>query len=160
MVSSQENIWKPLDFLVGTWRGKGGGEPGIGEYERTYRFMFNRRFLEVRNKSTYPPSKRNPKGEVHEDLGFLSHDNLRNCFVFRQFHVEGFVNQYRLDTISEDGTMIIFISEAIENISEGWQAKETYQIIGEDEFIETFELAAPNQPFNVYTTVTLRRFSR
>ena len=160
MVSSQENIWKPLEFLVGTWRGKGGGEPGIGEYERTYQFMFNRRFLEVRNKSTYPPSETNPNGEVHEDIGYISHDNMRNCFVLRQFHIEGFVNQYKLESISADGKSIVFVSEVIENISAGWQAKETYQMISENEFSETFELAPPNQPFGVYTAVTMRRFSR
>jgi hypothetical protein len=160
MISSQENTWKPLEFLVGAWKGQGSGEPGIGEYERDYRFIFNRTFLEVRNRSTYPPSETHPAGEVHEDLGYFSYDKLRQCVVFRQFHVEGFVNQYRLDTISADGTQLVFVSEAIENIAAGWKAKETYQVISENEFMEIFELAPPGQPFGVYTTVTLQRFSR
>ncbi len=159
MVSSQENIWKPLEFLAGSWRGEGGGEPGIGQYERSYQFILNGRFLEVRNKSTYLPSATDPDGEVHEDLGYISYDNLRHCFVLRQFHMEGFVNQYKLDSIAADGRTFVFVSEAIENIAPGWQAKETYQVISENEFSETFELAPPNQPFSEYTTVTLRRFS-
>jgi hypothetical protein len=157
MVSSQDNVWQPFMFLAGTWKGKGGGEPGIGEYERTYQFIFNQKFLEVKNKSTYPPTEKNAKGEVHEDIGYISYDKMRHIFVLRQFHIEGFVNQYKLDNISADGRTIIFISEVIENIPAGWRAKETYQIIGENELIETFELAPPNKDFEVYTTVTLRR---
>jgi hypothetical protein len=80
--------------------------------------------------------------------------------VLRQFHVEGFVNQYRLYQLSADGRDIIFISEAIENISAGWRAMESYHVENENEFTETFELAAPNRPFEVYSQVTLRRSSR
>ena len=36
--------------------------------------------------------------------------------MLRQFHIEGFVNQYKLESISADGKTIVFISEAIENI--------------------------------------------
>jgi hypothetical protein len=155
--SEPGSIWQPLKFLVGTWTGKGGGEPGIGEYERTYKFIFNKKFLEVKNKSAYPPTEKNPKGEVHEDIGYMSYDTARHSFVLRQFHIEGFVNQYRLDNISTDGKKIVFISEAIENIPPGWRAKEIYQILGDREFTETFELAPPGKDFEVYSTVTLRR---
>lgn len=155
-----ENInWQLLNFLVGSWKGKGGGEPGIGDYERIYRFIFNKKFLEVWNKSTYPPSGNYPKGEIHEDSGYISYDKMRHCFVLRQFHVEGFVNQYKLDIISADGKKIIFVSEAIENISPGWRAKETYQILGTDEFSETFELAPPDKPYEIYTSFTLQRMA-
>jgi len=94
-------------------------EPGIGEYDRTYQFVLNKRFIEIKNKSTYPPSDKNSKGEVHEDLGYFSYDKVRHTFVLRQFHIEGFVNQFKLDSISEDGKRIIFVSEAIENIPAG-----------------------------------------
>lgn len=157
MTITEESQWSLFDFFVGTWKGTGGGEPGTGDYERSYCFIFNKKFLEVRNKSTYPPSQNNPKGEIHEDLGYISFDKARHCFVFRQFHVEGFVNQYKLDSVSEDGKRFVFISEAIENIASGWRAKETYQISGENEFTETFELAPPGNDFSVYTSVTLRR---
>jgi hypothetical protein len=44
--------------------------------------------------------------------------------VFRQFHVEGFVNQYALDT-SSTADRLVFLSEAIENIPAGFRARET-----------------------------------
>ena len=155
--TKQDSIWQPLRFFVGSWNGKGGGEPGIGEYERNYQFILNKRFIEIKNKSTYPPTEKYPKGEVHEDIGYFSYDKVRHCFVLRQFHIEGFVNQFRLDSISADGKRIVFISEAIENIPTGWRAKETYQLISDNEFSETFELAAPNKGFDKYTAVTLKR---
>ena len=157
MASSQDSLWRPFEFLVGVWKGKGGGEPGMGEYERSYHFTLNKKFLQVKNKSTYPPTRENTRGEVHKDIGFISYDKVRQSFVLRQFHIEGFVNQYRLDSISTDERKIIFVSEAIENISAGWRAKETYQLIGKNEFSETFELAPPDKPFEVYTSVTLHR---
>jgi len=156
-MSKQDSLWLPLKVFVGGWKGKGGGEPGQGDYERTYQFVLNKRFIEIRNKSTYPPSEKNPKGEIHEDVGYFSYDRGRRTFVLRQFHIEGFVNQYKLDSISADGKKIMFISEAIENIPTGWRAKETYEILDDDRIQETFELAEPNKEFRVYSKVTLNR---
>ncbi len=157
MATTQEDIYHPFEFLVSRWKRKGGGEPGIGDYERTCMFIFNKRFLQIKNKSTYPPTPKNPMGEVHKDIGYISYHEMRHIFILRQFHGEGFVNQYALDSISADGRKIVFITEAIENIPVGWRARETYQVISENEFIETFELAPPEKEFGVYTTVTLRR---
>lgn len=56
--------------------------------------MLNSQFIRVQNRSEYPPQEKNPKGEVHEDEGFISYDRARQRLVLRQFHVEGFVNQY------------------------------------------------------------------
>jgi hypothetical protein len=58
--------------------------------------------------------------------------------MLRQFHIEGFVIQYTLDSISRDKKNIRFLSEAIENIPPGFRSRETYKIISKDEFIETF----------------------
>lgn len=156
--AKQDSLWKPLQFLPGTWAGTGEGEPGKGEYERTYKFILNNKFIEVNNKSTYPPSEANRnKGEVHQDIGYISYDRGRKSFMLRQFHIEGFVNQYKLDSISPDKKMIRFLSEAIENIPSGFRARETYKIISQDEFIETFEIAEPGKDFSLYTEVRFKR---
>ena len=150
-------MWTPFKYFVGTWQGTGSGEPGTGQYERSYEFILNDRFLHVRNKSIYPPHEDNPQGEVHEDWGFISRDKARATFVYRQFHIEGFVNQYVLDHITQDGKEIVFVTENIENIQAGWRAKENYKILSPDEFTEVFELAAPGKDFKVYTECLLRR---
>jgi hypothetical protein len=150
-------MWTNLNFLVGSWQGTGLGKSGNSQVERSYRFVLNGKFLEVRSKSTYPPQDRNPQGEIHEEVGLISYDTLRKTFIFRQFHVEGFVNQYVLDYLAPDGQTIIFTTESIENIPSGWRARETYQLVNPDEFTETFELAAPAKEFEVYSTTRLKR---
>ncbi len=156
-LSKQDSLWLPFSQLAGTWTGESEGKPGKGVYERTYAVVLNKKFIEVKNKSTYPPSANHPNGEVHEDRGFISYDRARKTFMLRQFHIEGFVNQYRIESISTDRRTIVFISEAIENIPNGYRAKETYQIISPDEFTETFELAEPGKDFELYSKATLKR---
>jgi hypothetical protein len=154
-LTKKDSLWLPLKPFIGTWAGEGGGEPGKGHYERTYQFILNKNFIEIRNKSTYPPSANNPKGEVHEDIGYFSYDKARKKFKLRQFHIEAFVNTFVLDSISADKKTIVFISEDIENIPKGYRAKETYRLISETEIEETFEIAEPEKDFAVYTKVKL-----
>lgn len=149
--------WKPLRVLIGKWDGEVTGEPGSGKADREYAFVLNNRFIHVRNRSTYPPQEKNPKGETHEDVGFLSYDKAAKKLMLRQFHIEGFVNQFALDTVTEDGRTAVFSSTAIENIAPGWRARETYRILGDDEFIETFALAPPGQDFATYSETRFRR---
>jgi len=152
-----QSVWAPLKPLVGSWEGTGKGKPGNSRVEREYRFMLGGKFLQVTNKSTYPPQKDNPKGEVHEDFGIFSYDRDKNQFVMRQFHIEGFVNQYRLDRVEAEGKSFTFVTESIENIPAGWRAREIYRIINTNEFIETFELAAPGKDFEVYSETHFKK---
>lgn len=152
-------MWTPFSFFVGTWRGTGNGQPNISQVERIDEFGLNDKFLQVRNKSTYLPQKQNPKGEAHEDWGLIGYDKARKTFVFRQFHVEGLVNQYVLDSeasLAPDGPRIVFATGSIENIPADWRVKEAYQVLNPDEFTETFELAAPGEDFAVYSKSHLR----
>ena len=147
----------PFNSLIGSWHGTGSGQPGKGTYERTYQYVLNSQFIHTRNKSIYLPQEHSPEGEVHEDWGIISYDKGRNLFVYRQFHIEGFVNQYILDYLSPDGKEFSFVTESIENIAIGWRAKESYIILTPDEFIGRFELAAPGKDFELYTECHLWR---
>lgn len=158
--NQKPDVWAPLKFFVGAWEGPSKGQPGQGTCEREYQFALNGKFLQVKNKSTYAPQEKNPKGEVHEDWGLFSFDKSRKKFVLRQFHVEGFVIQYLLDSKSEDGKTLVFISESIENIPAGWRAKETYRIVNDNEFTEVFELAAPGKEFELYSETKFKRKGR
>jgi hypothetical protein len=149
--------WKPMRYFVGSWTGNGKGESGESIVKREYRFVLKDRFLEAVNQSTYPPQDKNPKGEVHEDRGFFSWDRARRRLVLRQFHVEGFVNQYVADSLTAGPEWLVFTSETIENIPAGFRARETYRILGPDEFVERFELAEPGQEFALYSETVLRR---
>ena len=152
---SGSDTWQPLRYLTGSWEGTGSGQPGVSKIQREYRLVLDDKFLQVQNKSTYDPQPKNPKGEVHEDWGMVSFDKSRKKFVFRQFHVEGFVNQYVMT--STDDKTIVFTSESIENIPAGFRARETYTILGPDEFKEVFEIAAPGKDFEVYSEGHFKR---
>ena len=155
--SRKENNWSAFTFFIGTWKGTGKGQPGVSQLERQYQFILGGKFIQVNHKSVYAPQEKNPKGETHEDLGFVSYDRRAKQHLFRQFHTEGFVIQYRLESIAVDGKTIVFISDSIENIAPGWRAKETYRILNNDEFVEIFELAAPGKEFSPYSENNFRR---
>jgi hypothetical protein len=97
------------------WEGTSEGQPGKATVRREYTRVLNSRFVRVHNRSEYPPQDTNPKGEIHEDEGFISFDRARKRLVFRQFHVEGFVNQYLEDADTSPST-VMFTTETIENI--------------------------------------------
>ncbi|MBN8569281.1 MAG: FABP family protein [Ignavibacteria bacterium] len=155
--TKRDSLWMPLKPFLGEWIGDGEGEPGKGKYERSYQLIFNKRFIEVHNKSTYPPKTENTQGEIHEDVGYMSYDKSRKTFALRQFHTEGFVNEYVLESISTDGKTISFVTESIENLPAGFRARETYQLLNENEFEETFEIAEPGKDFALYTRVKFIR---
>ncbi len=148
--------WAPIRFLVGRWRGESDGEPGKGTVERSYRFVLEGRFLHEQSVSTYPPQPKNAKGEVHEHWSFFSRDRARHAIVFRQFHQEGFVNQYVMSPGSSQGR-VVFESEALENVPPGWKARETYEIVSPDEFVETFEIATAGASYEVYSKARFKR---
>jgi hypothetical protein len=142
--------------LLGRWVGTTEGQPGKGTVEREYVRLLGTRFIQGRNRSSYPPQEKNPKGEVHEDMGVFSFDAARKTVVFRQFHIEGFVSQYLLDPEST-ATRLVLKTESIENIPAGWRARETYTFPSPNELEEVFELAEPGKPFDLYSRSRLTR---
>jgi hypothetical protein len=154
---TQADVWQPLRPFLGTWEGEVHGEPGAGKAERTYRFTLRDHFIQITNKSVYPPQEKNPKGEIHEDIGFISYDAKAKKFMLRQFHVEGFVNQFALESLDEQQRTLVFVTTAIENIAMGWRAKETYRFLNNNEFIEIFALAPPGKDFTTYSETHFRR---
>ncbi len=142
--------------FVGKWQGTSEGQPGTGTLTRDYRMVLGDRFVEETNRSVYPPQEKNPKGEIHEHRSFFSFDNARKTVVFRQFHQEGFVNQYVLEPTTKPG-VLVFVSEALENIPRGYRARETYTLINPDEIEEVFEIAEPGKDFVLYSKAQLKR---
>ena len=106
-------------------------------------------------RRTHP--RRETEGEVHEHWSFISYDRARKALVLRQFHVESFVIQYAMNPEKSSPTTLVFESEWFENFNNKWRARETYEIASRDAFTETFELAGPDKPFEVYSKNYFRR---
>lgn len=156
---TKDDPWRPVQFLAGEWEGVSEGQPGNGTVKRSYRFVLGKKFLHEQNVSTYPPQPKNEKGEVHEHWSFFSYDCARRVLVFRQFHQEGFVNQYVM--LPETGAnTAVFESEALENVPSRWKARETYERVSPDEFVETFELATGGGGYEVYSKARFKRAGR
>jgi hypothetical protein len=149
--------WSQVRFLEGEWVGTAKGEPGVGTVHRSYQFVLGGRFLHERNVSAYSPKQPNTPGELHEHWSFLSFDKRRKALVLRQFHQEGFVNQYVLSAEESTPRRLVFVSEGFENLGERWRAREIYEVGANDEFTETFELAEPGKSFEVYSRNSFRR---
>lgn len=161
MVSDQatetKDPWKIFRYFLGEWKGEGEGKVGVSQVERRYNFILNDHFIQVNNRSVYEPQENNPQGEIHEDMGLFSYDKSRGMHILREFHVEGYINQYSIKIQDEEGHILEMTTEAIENIPPGWRARTIYQILNEDEFDETFELAKPGQDWTCFMTNHLRR---
>jgi len=155
--AAQDDPWGALRVLEGKWEGPESGQPGKGTSTREYRFELNGHFLAERNRVEWEPKSPGAKPEVHEDFGFFSYDKNLKKLVFRQFHIEGFVNEYTLDSVSADGKSLEFVSVRIENIPPGWRAKEAYHLVSADELEQMFSLAPPGKDFEVYTAAHLKR---
>ena len=154
--SAANDRWGRVRFLLGTWQGTASGEPGKGTVERTYELVLGGQFIEEHNTSRYEaaPGK---KGEVHHHRGFISYDKTRRTFMLRHFHEEGSINLYALDSEKSMPAYLIFDSVTFENFSNEWRARESYEVISPDEFIETFELAEPGKDFVEYSRNHFKR---
>jgi hypothetical protein len=127
-------VRQALDFFAGAWQGRETGAAGLGTGDRVYAFIMR-----------FDPQEQNPEGEVHEDYSIFSYDKLREKIVLREFHSEGYVNQYVLTASEDEGRRLVFESESIQNLPAGWRARLTLTILDDSNFIEVFELAEPGQ---------------
>ncbi len=153
---AQSDPWAPLRAFEGKWEGDTSGKPGKGTTTRDYRFELNGKFLFQRDKSVYQPTDPAGKPLVHEDFGVFSYDTSSKKILWRQFHSEGFVNEYALDSVSADDKTLEFVTTRIENLP-GFRAKKQYRIVSASEIEETFWLAPPGKELEVYAVAHLKR---
>ena len=153
---AQPAPWAVLSVFEGKWEGATTGKPGKGHTSREYKFELNGHFLSQRDQSVYQPEDPSAKPVVHEDFGVFSYDSNLKKIVWSQFHSEGFVNEYSLESVSADGKSLEFVTTRIENLP-GFRAKKLYRIVSNDDIEETFLLAPPGKDFDVYTVAHLKR---
>jgi hypothetical protein len=147
-VSAEEiDKWGDLKYLEGTWQMK---KPGV-ENTQTYSFFFHNKFLKMKTKVVFAQTEKNPKGEIHEDMGIFSYDAMKKKLVLRSFHIEGFVNQYILSERSKDGKVLTFTTELVENAPPGTKAKLIFEKINDKEFAQKFFVAWPNKGYSCFS---------
>ena len=115
-----------------------------------------RRIREWEGEYPHEPKEGEEKGEVHEDWGFFSYDSDREKIVFRQFLSEGFVNTYVLEPIEPGGKKLIFNSESTEGAG-GMRARLTIELLNENEYRMSLDLASPGKDFFNCQTISMSR---
>jgi len=150
----KQDIWATLKFLEGKWVDE---KPGLSKTTQVYEFIWNGKYLRMRTRAVFEPTEKNPKGEVHEDLGIFSYDQSRKTFVFRQFHIEGFVIQYILEKKDDKTNELTFVSEHVENAPPGTKAKEIFKFVSEDQIEQSFHVAWPDRDYACFALNNLKR---
>jgi len=153
----QADIWAPFRYFAGNWQGQGEGKSGVSKGKLSFQFILGEKFFQSKNETRFDPQEKNPKGELHEDFGVFSYDRARDCYVYRQFHAEGFVNQYICKKVLDDGKTFIFVSERLENLPPEMKARLTYKILNLNEFQMTFDLAKPGADYECYSSGIMKR---
>lgn len=144
--AKSQDKWTKFESIIGQWNGSGIGNAGnTATVKTSFKLVMNGQYIEVKNESVFKPTDKNLKGEIHTDWGLISFDKQRKVFVFRQFHVEGFVNQYILNESESTPSKLVFETEMIENFVPGGKARWTI-IIKEEKLSETlFDLQMPGK---------------
>lgn len=153
-----QHKFQPFEQLMGKWEGTGAGfSNNTSAIKSSFQFRLNEQYIEVKNESVFAPTEKNPTAEIHQDWGFISYDKQRKLFVFRQFHIEGFVNQYVLNQDISTPEKLVFETEVIENFVPGGKARWTILIKSNTEIETIFDLQMPGKEFACYGTNTLER---
>ncbi|WP_340113466.1 hypothetical protein [Maribellus mangrovi] len=153
-----QNSLQIFDGLIGKWEGTGTGFGNAqSEVSANYNWLMNRQYIEVKHHSEFDPTDQNPEGEIHDDQGIISFDKARQVVVFRQYHNEGFFNEYVLNDSLSTKSNLIFETERIENFVPGGRAKFTIKLIGKDEIQTVFDVGFPGREMACFGTNNLKR---
>ncbi len=142
----------PLEFLVGSWEGEGGGDPGKGTGSFTFGFELANTVLVRRNRADYPATNERPAFS-HEDLTvvFSEGGKLRAEY----FDNEGHVIRYGI-TGPDDKGSIQFLSDFSASSP---RFRLTYTPTGKDRLSLRFDIAPPGSAdgFKTYIEATAKR---
>ena len=148
-----------LKFLLGEWNGVGKGFGNeTSTIESSFKLSIGDKYIEVQNESWFIPTEEKPEGDHHLDKGYISYDKNRKLIVFRQFNIEGYVNQYILIDSLSDRSNLVFETEIIENFTPDGRARWTIKKISHDEIETIFDVAFNEQ--DGYTCMGINRMKR
>jgi len=157
-VYSQEKPLEKFNSLIGKWEGAGSGfSSSKSVIQSEFSWVMNNEFIEVKNRSEFEPTPQKPEGEIHEDSGIISYDKARKLYVIRQFHVEGFVNQYILNNTLSNENKLIFESKSIDNFVPGGTARFTIIIKNPSEIETIFDVGFPGKEMSCFGNNQLKR---
>ncbi|HEY3400008.1 MAG TPA: hypothetical protein VGK03_05195 [Geothrix sp.] len=143
------DVFAPLRFLVGEWRGEGDGRPGASAGMAAFRFELEGRALVRHSHADYPAANGRPASH-HEDLltVFAEGGQLKALYLDNEDHVIRYL-------VAGTPEGAVFTSET----GPGPRFRMTYLKKAESLVSLRFEFAPPGKPeaFTAYIEATLRK---
>jgi hypothetical protein len=127
--------WDPYRFLIGDWKGEGGGRPGQGFGEFSFKLDLQEHVLMRRASAELSNSK-------HEDLMVVYREPGTSADRAMYFDNEGHVIRYGI-TAGKDGKSLLFTSDPQPGTT---RYRLTYTQTGSDSVGILFETASPAKP--------------
>lgn len=153
---AQTNPFDKINFIIGDWVGSGSGfGNNKSKINSSFKLVMDGKYIEIINDSKFEPTEKKPEGEHHIDKGFISYDEKRDAIIFRQFNIEGYVNQYVLNEDLSTETKLAFETESIENFAPGGKARWTISKISDTEIKTIFDVSFPNSEYTCFGTNSL-----
>lgn len=145
--------WADFDGLLGEWTGTGSESGSRSTVTQTWERVLGDRFLRLTTHAVWIAE--DGTREIRENVGYLSYDNDRDAFVFRQFFSLGYVAAYDV-LVRENGALIDFGPREAESAGEVG-ARMTITFTGDDEYVQEIHLAFRGKDFETRQTLTMRR---
>ena len=143
--------WRDWSFLLGEWKGEGGGEPGQGIGGFTFKPDLQQSVLVRTSYSEYPASKDRPAYR-HDDLMVIYREKPSSPVQAMYFDNEGHVIHYGV-TIDSTAKTAVFLSQP-ENGAPRYRL--TYTAKAPDTVSIKFEVAPPDKPEQFKTFIEAR----
>lgn len=158
LLSAQNEAFLRFEFLLGNWTGTGSGFGNEkSKVDSYFKYVLNKKYIEVKNESFFNPTDEKPGGEKHSDIGYISYDRNNKKFVFRQFNTEGFVNNYILNDSLSDDSLITFETIYIENFVERGKARWTIKKLTNGKIETSFDVSMPDKEYTCFSKNYLER---
>ena len=155
---AQPLLGKKFNGILGEWQGTGEGfSGGKSIINSSFKLIMEGRYVEIKNHSEFNPTDQHPEGEIHIDHGYVSFDKTRLKYIYRQFNIEGYVNQFVLNEECSNDSTFVFETETIENFVPGGKARFTIQLKGRDNIETIFDVSFPGKEYACFGTNWLSR---
>jgi hypothetical protein len=146
--------WAGWRFLLGTWTGAGGGQPGAVEQDLTsFTLELDGSVLVRRNHVVFAPKKGEKKGLVHDDLLYVYPTRVEARFHAIYFDNEGHVIRYQAVPLERQNAVRL----ESEDPPTAMRFRNDFILNPDQTLKATFWMAAPGDTFKVYVSGTVRR---